>query len=383
VLWLPESKLASDVYVDWVADSARSEQRNDPGLTDITVVAADSTDAAAQAAAALNQRFAGGPLKAVVGNWRDALPRVAPFQADPKSTRRTPLLRHDGETQELPTPIPVSVTSDDPYALNWMVDVEIDGWTSLRHRNLAGATFRGTFSSTHEARCSAIGPSYFGVAAFRQAFLGLEGSTARPRLRPAPILDQLTMILYQEGWRIGLSDKGMYALNSARLFGGVDELAAVLRPGTARELLDAFRVPKNKKDTPGRFVTDTRRRYLTLDDITTVAGSAERAGRLITDLTGRGSLLRGHLLKCEHCRGTSFYRFTEHQEFTCTRCRTTQGASRHSWLGKIEPQFHYALNEVLYQFLVHNGDQHSSELSTSSTRAWTAGKPSTSPSKSR
>jgi hypothetical protein len=357
VFWLPASKLESDLFVDWIADAVRSEQRHDPDLTDIAVVTAESDDAAAQVVEALNERFAGQQLTALVGDWRNALPRVAPFQADAKSTRRTPLLRHDGETQELPTPIPVSVTSEDPYALNWMVDVEIDGWTSLRHRNLASTTFRGAFSSTRDARCSAIGPSYFGLSAFRQAFLGLEGSTARPRLSPSPILDQLASILYQEGWQIRLSDKGMYAQNSARLFGGVDELAAALRSGTQRELLDAFLVPKNKRDALGRFVTGTQRRYLTLDHVTTIAGSGERAGRLITDLTERGSLLRGHLLKCEHCRGTSFYRLSEHQEFTCTRCSTTQGASPFSWVGgNVEPQFHYALNEVLYQFLTHNGD---------------------------
>ena len=76
----------------------------------------------------------------------------------------------------------------------------------------------------------------------------------------------------------------------------------------------------------------------------------------VADLSGRGALLRGHILKREHCRGTSFYVLNEQQEFSCLRCRTTQRATRVSWLGAPEPQFHYALSEVFFQFLSHRGE---------------------------
>jgi hypothetical protein len=68
-----------------------------------------------------------------------------------------------------------------------------------------------------------------------------------------------------------------------------------------------------------------------------------------------GVLTRGHVLKCEHCRATSFYVLREDQSFDCARCRTRQRATRFSWLGTAEPLFRYGLHEVVYQFLLNNG----------------------------
>jgi hypothetical protein len=38
------------------------------------------------------------------------------------------------------------------------------------------------------------------------------------------------------------------------------------------------------------------------------------------------------------------------------RCRTTQKATRFSWLGTAEPEFRYALSEVVFQFLQNHGE---------------------------
>jgi hypothetical protein len=156
-----------------------------------------------------------------------------------------------------------------------------------------------------------------------------------------------------------LSDKGAYAERSAALFGGLQPFVEALRDRPKRTLLDAFLDPNG----PGMLLTDTRRRYLTLSEAKEVAGEAD-VDRVITSLYDQGVIERGHVLKCEHCRATSFYSLTEQQEFTCRRCHTTRRATRWNWLkptagpdgSNPEPDYRYALAEVVYQFLGHGGD---------------------------
>src|SRR5207302_8107767 len=134
-------------------------------------------------------------------------------------------------TQELqtPTPVSVSVPANDPSRLRWMVDVEVQGWRPARHPSIGEHVLRGGLVTNHDVRTSTIGPSYFGLGPLVQAFLGLEGSTARPRLRPRAIVEQVTDVLQPLGWDVALSDKGAFALQGARLFGGIEGLATALR----------------------------------------------------------------------------------------------------------------------------------------------------------
>jgi hypothetical protein len=155
------------------------------------------------------------------------------------------------------------------------------------------------------------------------------------------------------GWEVSLSDKGAFALQSARLFGGVEALALALRSQATRALLDAYLTPTQTND-PGKYLKDTRRRYLSLQEAGNVIGDTDVA-TLVSELYDHDILVRGHILKCEHCRATSFYSLSEEQRFTCVRCRTSQRATRLSWLEKPEPEFRYALSEVLYQCLDNNG----------------------------
>jgi hypothetical protein len=285
--------------------------------------------------------------------WRACIPRSYLWAGDPQSERRVSLLRHEGVTQELPTPPPVSISADDFMQLRWMVDVDVQGWRPARHQLLGQEVLVGPFVTSHDARTSSMGPSYFGLGAFVQAFLGLEGSTARPQLRPRAIAEQLSDLLHPVGWEVALSDKGAYALQSARLFDGFEELANALRSRPTRALLGAYLTPTTTND-PGIYLSDTRRRYLSLEEVGDIAEGADTSA-LVAGLYDRGILVRGHVLKCAYCRATSFYSLSEDQRFTCVRCQTDQRATRFSWLSAPEPQFRYALNEVLFQFLKHNG----------------------------
>jgi hypothetical protein len=137
------------------------------------------------------------------------------------------------------------------------------------------------------------------------------------------------------------------------LFGGFEALASALRSQPTRTLLDAYLTDSRRND-PGIFLSDTGRRYLSLREAAPLIEGAD-VPSLVADLYDHAVLVRGHVLKCEYCRATSFYSLDEEQRFTCVRCRTDQRATRFSWLSEPEPEFRYALNEVLFQFLRNNG----------------------------
>jgi hypothetical protein len=207
-----------------------------------------------------------------------------------------------------------------------MVDVEVRGWTSIRHPCIGATVLRGPFLTPQDARTTLVGLSYYGHAGFVAAGLSLEATVVRPTLAPCDIVDQLHAAL-PDGWEVGLSDKGSYALETARIFGGIEGLVSALRDPAKRPLLDAF--TRDERERPGYFLKDTRRWYLSLEEIRAFAGDA--AASVLEDLHDRDALLRGHVLKCDHCRATSFYSLDENQRFTCVRCRRNQRATRSSW----------------------------------------------------
>ena len=353
IYWLPATRLANEVFVHELAQAARDAIQREIGDGDLAITTASSDDAAAAAVEALKGVPGHNAPDARLVEWKTLVPQSYVWSADHKSERRVSLLRHGGETQELHTPTPVSVSTDNPSQLRWMVDVEVQGWCPARHPSLGTQVLRGPVVTDHDARTSVNGPSYFGLTPFVQAFLGLEGSTARPRLRPRAVVEQVADVLQPLGWEVSLSDKGTYALQSARLFGDVEALARALRSQATRALLDAYLTQTTTND-PGKYLKDTRRRYLSLEEAGNVIGDTDVA-TLVSELYDHDILVRGHILKCEYCRATSFYSLSEEQRFTCVRCRTGQRATRLSWLEEPEPEFRYALSEVLYQFLDNNG----------------------------
>jgi hypothetical protein len=357
VSWCPESRFADDEFVRGIGNAVTWAIRN---TGEVRLDLVSRTDRALPDAfiARLQGLRAATDAEPRVVQWPELVPASPIWAADAKSERRVSLLPHQGETHELPTPIPlsVSVAPDDFMQLRWMVDVEVQDWTPLRHAILGSTLLRGSLVTDHDVRTSVAGPSYFGQSAFVQAFLGLEGSTSKPRLHPLSIRGQIEAILASRGWEARDSDKGTYASRSSQLFGGMKELATTLRSPSARTILDSYVNPKDDS-RPGWFLTDTRRRYLRLADARILleeTGAAE-VDALITRFSEIGVLNRGHVLKCSHCRATSFYSLREDQGFRCTRCGTDQRATRSSWLGEPEPPFAYGLSEVVFQFLQHKG----------------------------
>jgi hypothetical protein len=166
-------------------------------------------------------------------------------------------------------------------------------------------------------------------------------------------VEQLRTVLAPEAWTFAVSDKGAYARQSALLFGGVDGFVEALRDPVRRGILDAYLVPREVEGL-GLFIDERGRRFLTYSDIERLVGNA--SSDVLARLTAQNVLQRGHVLKCEHCRGTSFYTLGHDERFRCFRCYTEQQATPFSWLGTAEPAFRYGIAEVVYQFLRANGE---------------------------
>lgn len=363
VFWIPKSKVQVASYISAIrAAVGRAAQSTAPDT--VPVISAASDEAAKQLVDDHAASFAANGAQLIRGDWRERIPRGAFWPVDPRSFRNASLLVVDGETDELPTPMPVSIEPSDRTTNGWMVDVEVRDWSTFRHPWLAPSVLPGGFGSTFDQRIGRGGASYFGLAGFIQSGLGIENALSRRRLAPANVIDTLGRVLARDGWSVALSDKGAYTNGTSQLFGGVEKTVESLRDPGVRALLDAYLVDAKEASAAGWFLKDTRRRYLSLDEAAAIVAAAvpaaqgqrKAAGEVVDELNDLGVLSRGHALKCDDCRATSFYVLTERQRFTCRRCRREQRANSSSWLVGFEPPFRYELHESVFQFLTHHCD---------------------------
>jgi hypothetical protein len=269
---------------------------------------------------------------------------------------RTELVQLLGaETLELRTPIPKSVGTEVPTGMRWLTEIQGRDWTPVRHRTLATAVLGGMFTNPQLVRTTRDGIGYFcpgGVLI--QAGASLESVVARPTLRPLTVLEQIRTILEPHGWSCEPSDKGIYANESMRLFGGFDELCDALRDTAVRAVIDAYR--DKRPGALGRRLSSDQRRYLTWQHFEQLL-AGDSVAVVIDRLLAKGVLRRGLVLKCGRCRQQAWHPISAVGEtFECNRCHLEQTADRLSWLGNDEPVWSYRMAEVLYQFHENDGE---------------------------
>jgi hypothetical protein len=68
-------------------------------------------------------------------------------------------------------------------------------------------------------------------------------------------------------------------------------------------------------------------------------------------------MYRGYILKCRFCRNADWFDPAEvARTIRCKRCGRVQVISAENyWYGVNEPGWFYKLDEIVYQFLIHNG----------------------------
>jgi hypothetical protein len=174
------------------------------------------------------------------------------------------------------------------------------------------------------------------------------------RLRPLGLLEQLRVLLQESGWNVRLSDKGVYATESASIFGDIAQLANVAGDENWHALFGLLTERKNRP--PGHFSRSDQRRYFVLDEIA-AAIEQSRLTLTPTDLISTGVIWRGLRSRCPRCRWESWYPQDElAAKVRCSRCRLEVSARDTHWVGTAEPTWWYRIHEVLWQFVTTHAD---------------------------
>lgn len=169
----------------------------------------------------------------------------------------------------------------------------------------------------------------------------------KPYLEVFPAFTLFEMLFESKGFHIQLSDKGHFQLKSQELFDSQNQFFEFFAESNNRALLDKF------LDAGLKGGTDQKRRYLKLADFTAVYG--EDVTKQIDFLIQHSIIQRGMVLKCSHCRNASFYLPGEiSTDFKCKRCNAKHIIDSYAGLSKIEPEWHYSLNEVVFQGYQNN-----------------------------
>jgi hypothetical protein len=353
VWWCPEAFVNDALFrirlmlmLDRAATSARLAH----------VVSGSSPDLAGSVAEKLRKEIfqSRRPIEISHTSWRGVLPDDPSrlYERDGYGLPQAILLQ-DGATPELPTPIPEVAAGAGPADLHWVTEVRTEGWTPLRNGGLATELLTQHLYDSEHLRTTRDGVAYYCPNYAWAGTPSLETVVARPNLRPWSLLEQVREIAYRDGWKVDPSDKGIYASESAALFGGFRDLDDALRDGPTRAIFDAYVCG----DALGLFLKSDRRRYLDIVELRVLAKGAPDADGLIGSLLEKGVLIRGYPLKCSQCRQVSWYTLDDvGTTFRCARCRLVQEVGAAGFLTGIEPVLRYRLSEVVYQMLEHDGD---------------------------
>lgn len=315
----------------------------------LVVTSATDAEAAQQLSAAISARVH-GHLDVSSVPWREALPRHSNRLLTEESLGlENSFVLDQGRTQDLSTPIPAGVRTVVPSDLRWVTEIAARGWNAMRHAALVNGPL---LADSGDSRPSRRGVVYSCPHWFVQQGMPLIHQVRRPSLVPLSMFQQLRLAAAASDWECRLSHKGEFALAACALFGGFEQLCTELRDEDVARLLMGYL--DGDRHAPGRALD--KRRYLRLTDAQDLGLDGDPA-TLINRLEGSRVLVRGLVLKCERCRYTSFYRAREvDPRFACTRCGHEQRPGPEHWLGSTEPEWHYRLDEAVFQFVRQRGD---------------------------
>lgn len=258
-----------------------------------------------------------------------------------------------GATPLLATPLLRNVTAADVNELRWMTDVRVDGWRAFRHQTLAKHLLADL--SPDIARSGGDAVSYFCPNVITTGARSLEAQTVSSRLKPLSLFEQIRSVLQDAGWVVATSDKGVYLLETAALFGGIPALVDALTD--VRGPVMTMFLPTTTREQ-GYAIGS--RRYFTLKQLERICVETEGLRELVIGLEDAGVLVRGFALKCGRCRQERVYELADVTgEFQCTRCRHRQRIQASSFgltPKHPEPTWLYGLAEVVFQFLRNEGD---------------------------
>jgi hypothetical protein len=374
VTWLPLNFLQSqsesggervllDGYVDALKDLVRIRQRqSDPQYVLMSATLDDQTlNTTLQA---LDQTGY-GRFEAISESCTVA-PELKKLLRDPlrlyerdNAYRPTALtVSENGQFDFFDTPRPKNFLRLDPYENRWIAEVNIPAHQLPRNHRLGEWVVRHPMLTSNGARTCKSGLAYFCPNA---AYFGgdIDTSLVRPSVVIPDALQMFEHLFQLEGYEATVSDKGFYERDTIEKFGSLATLAMLLRPNATREMLlkflDHIKPTQGVRDE-GSVLND-RRRYLNLPAVSNFLGNEAAAQKMIEVLVSAHVLHRGFIFKCQFCRNADWFSIDEvSQNFKCKRCGRSQGiSSANYWYGTYEPGWFYKLDEIVYQFLRHNG----------------------------
>jgi hypothetical protein len=344
--WLPPAWVPDAERLAWVAQRMLTVTRRGVALT---VTSASDEGGARALAEQLRSRPDGARL-AAFAPWRDVLPaRPARLLVRDLVSPGQPLALQGGRTGVLHTPVP-ELGEGAELELRWMTEVSIeDGrWPLMRH---PASSQQVSDLPANLARAGADGFAYLSPPMLVRANVPLALQATRPAIEPVSALEQLIAVAAAGDWRCRPSEKGLYTSHAASLFGGFEELCAALSSAPVAAVLVAFL--DGARDAAGLPLGD-RRRYLTHEEIEKLAGGETSAFEMLLDAN---VLRRGVVLKCARCRFAAWYRPSEFDpSFSCKRCGAAQPVDGATLVDRAEPVWRYQLDEVIFQFLRHDGE---------------------------
>jgi hypothetical protein len=255
--------------------------------------------------------------------------------------------------RDLDIPLPSEAVGLRPDTLRWQVDIEASGHMLPTRSALHPLLCVGSHEhwATRSSKYGISVDSHGRTWSFTNS--PLSQLLVRLRLRLPPPEEIFRTLLAEFGATLEISDKGRYSERMLELWGGLDKLAADLRSEPTNKLLNYWIAERQEEDL-GRV--HQGRRYLTLAAARAITTADDEECRVLLDRYLHNEIVnRGFVLQCPLCRACAFYPTEDvGSRFQCLRCRRSNEILSGTWRETLEPEWYYALDEVVYQGLINN-----------------------------
>lgn len=237
----------------------------------------------------------------------------------------------------------------------WIAELQVDRYQVPRHPELGSLFIRDNRLGTSAVRAGLTGLAYACPAEAYPSGAELDSILIRPHIRVPAVLEVVQHLAARQGMSCSLSVKGVYELEAIRKFSGLATLADELRHPADSAVLRKFTEPTRSSPGvhhEGVYLKSDGQRYLDLVTLTEMLGDKKTAIALIDKFVAAEIIYRGLILKCDLCRGTSWFDLADiGQRFQCRHCnRRHMIASRHQ-LRQGDPQWSYKLDQLILRGL--------------------------------
>jgi len=278
------------------------------------------------------------------------------YEADNASVLRSLAIQDDGVIPLFQTPLPRNFAPVNPHKQRWLTELKVVQHHIPRHYVLGERLMGAPYFTSKDVRISSEGPTYFCPSNFLFGGATAESSVPRPSIRIPETPDIFEALAQSGGLVSGLSDKGFYAQSACDKFGGLEMLADFLRSQVGQLFVSAFldrTEPKSGDHNRGVLLRD--RRYLDFDSLNAVLGNELTTRATLDQLSQKGVLYRGYVLKCQFCRYADWLPLADLTDrFRCRRCHREQIFTSRHWRHPNQPNVYYQLDELFYLGLEHN-----------------------------